>query len=208
MEKVTFWGRELNEYEIKNKCLSYATMAHSFNAVLCNNITEIDPDIFCNIESGGEVYNIDGETYSKKEKEELIEKLENERDEIEEIIDNLNEDLDALKEELKDEDTPDVVRDAIEEKIEEKEKAIESREEQRDELEEKIEEAEDAESEMPEIFQWFIVEDSAKWILKKAGEPLFYSPLLDCYVWGVTHYGTPWDYVLTSLELDENFSLK
>ena len=119
MEKVTFWGRELNEYEIKNKRLSYATMASSFNAVLCNNITEIDPDLFGNIESG-----------------------------------------------------------------------------------------EDAEGELPEIFQWFIVEHSAKWILEKANEPLFYSDKLDCYIWGVTHYGTPWSHVLTSLELDDNFDLK
>ena len=120
MEKVTFWGRELNEYEIKNKRLSYATMANSFNAVLCNNIPEIDPGIYDNLES--------------------CEK--------------------------------------------------------------------NAESELPEICQWFIVSDSAKWVLKKANEPLFYSDKLGCYVWGVTHSGTPWSHVLTSLELDDNFNLK
>ena len=114
MEKVTFWGRELNDYEIKNKRLSYATMAKCFNAVLCNNITEIDPDLFCNIKSGVEA----------------------------------------------------------------------------------------------EIYQWFIVDDSAKWILEKANEPLFYSEKLECYVWGVTHYGTAWSHVLTSLELDDDFNLK
>lgn len=206
MEKVTFWGRELNEYEIANKCLSYATMAHSFNAVLCNNITEIDPDLFCNIE-GGEVFNINGENYTEKEKEELIEKLEEERDEIIEIKMNLESDLEDLQNELDDENTH-AVHDAIEREISEKEKAIASREEQIDLLEEKIEEAEDAESEIPEIFQWFIIEDSAKWILEKANEPLFYSDKLDCYVWGVTHYGTPWSAVLTSLELDDNFNLK
>ena len=113
MEKVTFWGRELNDYEIKNKRLSYATMAKCFNAVLCNNITEIDPDIFCN-KSGVEA----------------------------------------------------------------------------------------------EIYQWFLVDDSAQWILEKANEPLFYSDKLGCYVWGVTHYGTAWSHVLTSLELDDNFNLK
>ena len=111
MEKVTFWGRELNDYEIKNKHLSYATMAKCFNAVLCNKITEIDPDIYCN--SGVE-----------------------------------------------------------------------------------------------EIYQWFIVDDSATWILEKANEPLFYSDKLGCYVWGVSLYGTPWSDVLTSLELDDNFNLK
>lgn len=182
-------------------------MAHSFNAVLCDNIPEIDPDIFCNIESG-EIYRINGETYTKNEKNELIEKLEKERDEIEEIIDNLNDDLNALNEELDDENTPEAVRYALEDKLEEKQKAIESREEQRDELEEKIEEAQDAESEIPEIFQWFLVDDSAERLLKKAGEPLFYSDKLECYVWGVTHYGTPWSHVLTSLELDDNFDLK
>ena len=107
MEKVTFWGCELNDYEIKNKHLSYATMAKCFNAVLCNNITEIDPAIF-----------------------------------------------------------------------------------------------------RPEIYQWFIVDDSAKWILEKANEPLFYSDKLGCYVWGVAHYGTEWSHVLTNLELDDNFNLK
>ena len=75
MEKVTFWGHELNDIEIKNKRLSYETMAKCFNAVLCNNITKIDPNI-------------------------------------------------------------------------------------------KKSEA---------IFQWFIVDDSAKWFLEKANEPLFYS---------------------------------
>jgi prefoldin subunit 5 len=58
--------------------------------------------MFCNIE-GGEVYTIDGESYTKKEKEELIEKLEKERDEIEEIIDNLNEDLEDFQSALDDE---------------------------------------------------------------------------------------------------------
>lgn len=168
MEKITFWGRELNEYEIENKRLSYATMAHSFNAVLCNNITEIDPDIFCNIE-GGEVYHIDGESYTGEEREELINKLKAKREAM-------------------------LTAGASGEAIEH--------------IDEKIDEAEDAESELPEIFQWFIVEDSAKWILEKAGEPLFYSDKLDCYIWGVTHYGTAWSHVLTSLELDDEFNLK
>ena len=108
MGKVIFWGHELNDIEIKNKRLSYATMAKCFNAVLCNNITEIDPNI-------------------KKSET---------------------------------------------------------------------------------IFQWFIVDENAKWILEKANEPLFYSDKLDCYIWGVTHYGTAWSHVLTSLELDDDFNLK
>ena len=95
MEKVTFWGRELNDFEIKNKCLSYATMAKCFNAVLCNNITEIDPDIFCNIKSG-EIYNIDGESYTEEEREELIESLKKERD----ALNDMEEQRDELDEKI------------------------------------------------------------------------------------------------------------
>ena len=36
-------------------------------------------------------------------------------------------------------------------------------------------------------------------------EVVFYLPIIDAYVWGVDHYGTSWDYVLTDIkiELDE-----
>ena len=52
-----------------------------------------------------------------------------------------------------------------------------------------------------EIFQYYIVSDIQ--LLKECNELVFYSPLLDCYIWGVTHWGTSWDYVLTSLKLRE-----
>lgn len=53
-----------------------------------------------------------------------------------------------------------------------------------------------------EVFQWFIVDDSQATLnlLKKADEIVLYSPLLDVYLWGVTHFGTSWDYVLTCIE--------
>ena len=54
-----------------------------------------------------------------------------------------------------------------------------------------------------EIYQYFLVHDTF-W-LEKANELVLYSELLDCYVWCITHWGTGWDYVLTSLECeDEN----
>ena len=41
-------------------------------------------------------------------------------------------------------------------------------------------------------------------------EILFYNETLDMYVWGVTHCGTSWNYVLTDIKLncgyDEMFS--
>ena len=59
---------------------------------------------------------------------------------------------------------------------------------------------------MDEIFQYYIVTDSGAEIIKSfTNDPLFYNEYLDMYVWGITHFGTSWDYVLTctELELDE-----
>lgn len=51
----------------------------------------------------------------------------------------------------------------------------------------------------PEVYQYYIVSDSGAEILQEIGEVLFYNDTLDMYVWGVTHYGTNWAYVLTDV---------
>lgn len=33
-------------------------------------------------------------------------------------------------------------------------------------------------------------------------DPLFYNDTLDMYVWGITHFGTSWNYVLTDVKLN------
>lgn len=54
-----------------------------------------------------------------------------------------------------------------------------------------------------DIFQYFIVDDKgAKIIQEYTNNPLFYNEELDMYVWGITHYGTSWDYVLTDIKLN------
>lgn len=51
-----------------------------------------------------------------------------------------------------------------------------------------------------EIFQWFIVSDNgAQMIQDYTNEILYYHEELDIYLWGVTHYGTSWDYVLMNI---------
>lgn len=51
-----------------------------------------------------------------------------------------------------------------------------------------------------EIFQYFIVDGwGAEIIQNWTDEILFYNEDLDMYVWGVTHFGTAWDYVLTDI---------
>lgn len=77
--------------------------------------------------------------------------------------------------------------------------------EQLEELQEQLEELEHEQEYQHEIFQYYIVSDNGAKIIKEfTNDPLFYNEALDMYVWGVTHYGTSWDYVLTDtvLELD------
>lgn len=55
----------------------------------------------------------------------------------------------------------------------------------------------------PEIFQYYIVSDPGAEIIKEfTNDPLFYCEEIDMYIWGITHYGTSWAYVLTDVKLD------
>lgn len=53
-----------------------------------------------------------------------------------------------------------------------------------------------------EIYQYYIISSSGFEILQELDEIVFYNEALDMYVWGVTHFGTSWDYVLTDVVLD------
>lgn len=56
-----------------------------------------------------------------------------------------------------------------------------------------------------EIFQYFIISNNGAEILKEyTDEIVMYNSELDMYVWGVTHYGTSWDYVLTDIPCGES----
>lgn len=69
------------------------------------------------------------------------------------------------------------------------------------EINEKIKELEN-EQNYQEVFQWFIVDDWGARLLQNINEIVYYNEKLDMYLWGVTHYGTSWDYVLTSIKID------
>ena len=92
----------------------------------------------------------------------------------------------------------------LEEQIEELEENEEENEEKIEELREQIEELEEEQenSYFPEIMQYYIVSDNGASILEDADEIVFYNSDLDMYVWGVTHWGTSWDYVLTNIPLN------
>nr|DAF67208.1 MAG TPA: hypothetical protein [Caudoviricetes sp.] len=98
---------------------------------------------------------------------------------------------------------------------------IEELEEKRDELEEenesspsqilyseindindRITELESEQDDEPEVYQWFIVDDWGARLLQDINEIVYYNETLDMYLWGVCHYGTSWDYVLTDIAID------
>lgn len=51
-----------------------------------------------------------------------------------------------------------------------------------------------------EVFQWYITDSNGAEILSAIGEDVWYCRDADMYLWGVTHWGTSWDYVLTSVQ--------
>lgn len=52
------------------------------------------------------------------------------------------------------------------------------------------------------IFQDYIItEQGYKFLEEYTDEIVFYNEKLDIYIWGITHFGTSWDYVLTDVKL-------
>ena len=61
---------------------------------------------------------------------------------------------------------------------------------------------EDDEGNYKEVYQYYIVSDGGARILTDhTNEIVYYHEELDMYLWGITHFGTSWDYVLTDIEL-------
>jgi hypothetical protein len=70
-----------------------------------------------------------------------------------------------------------------------------------EELQERLCQLEDEQGSWDTIYQWFIVSDQGVEILQDVNEPLWYNSALNMYLWGVTHCGTSWDYVLTNVRI-------
>lgn len=94
------------------------------------------------------------------------------------------------------------------EEIEDLEEQIADLEEGSEDYKDIQEQIEDLEEEQEQsydqdIFQYFIVSDQGAEMIKQyTDDPLFYNETLDMYVWGITHYGTSWSYVLTDIKLN------
>jgi hypothetical protein len=59
-----------------------------------------------------------------------------------------------------------------------------------------------------EVYQYYIITESGYRFLEDfTDELVYYHEELDMYLWGITHFGTSWDYVLTDLKLVEGWEL-
>lgn len=55
-----------------------------------------------------------------------------------------------------------------------------------------------------EVYQYYIISESGYLMLEAlTDEIVYYNERLNMYVWGVTHFGTSWDYVLTDIKVSE-----
>lgn len=61
---------------------------------------------------------------------------------------------------------------------------------------------EDEDGNYYEVYQYYIISDYGARILREyTDELVFYNEQLDLYLWGITHFGTSWNYVLTDIKL-------
>lgn len=53
-----------------------------------------------------------------------------------------------------------------------------------------------------DVYQYYIIDYSgARFLSERTDEIVYYNEELDMYLWGITHFGTSWDYVLTDIKL-------
>lgn len=176
-----FCGNKISEYGIKNGFLDYGTLSKAFDAVLNNSIYNAVENMgFFWDQESGMIDNSDEIEELKDKNNELEEKLE----ELEEKLDN----LEPCK------DNPIYAN-----KINDIRALMSEAKAQIEENEGKIEDLEDEQERTPEIFQYYIVDNSGAELLEELNEIVFYCSDLDMYLWGVTHFGTAWDYVLTDV---------
>lgn len=171
-----FCGNKISEYGLENHRVDYRTFVKAFAAVLNNEIMQATYNI-------GYWEQVNGCIDYSDEIDDLQEQVDDLQERIDEISDEISEDDDESNGKFAALITE---RDALQ-------KALDS-------LQEQIDEMQAAMDYPPEVYQWYIVDDGGAEIIQSyTDEILYYNEALDMYLWGVTHYGTSWDYVLTDI---------
>lgn len=180
--KDYFYGHKISEYGLKNGYVDYRTFAQAFDAVLNNDIMAKTYEI-------GYWEQVSGNVDNTEEIEEIKEQVE----ELEETAEEIREKIEELEE----------AEEANEGQLKELKRDLAGTEEEIERLEEEQTELEEAENYPPEVFQYYIIDDNGARICEEFNEIVFYNEELDLYLWGVTHWGTAWDYVLTDIKCEK-----
>lgn len=197
-----FFGNKVSDYGLKNGYIDYGTLAKAFDCILNNEIMQATNEVCGYWEPvSGYVDNY----------EKICEK-EDELDNLNFCLANREEDIESFEYILANPDEYPHYYYSFSEllnlkkEIEENKKEIADLKEEIAEVEEEIKELEEEDNSNAEIFQWYIISGNGATILEDyTNEIIYYNNELDLYLWGVTHFGTSWDYVLTDIkiELDE-----
>lgn len=195
-----FCGHKISDYGIRNGRVDYRTLSQAFDAVLNNEIMQAGWDI------GNGWEKVNGDVDNSDEIDALQEQIDDLTTEQQAKTDSLQDEIDELQVSLDDaeEKELDALADVYRANIDELEKQIIETEKKYDEMIEKlqsqIDELEYEQDHDPEVYQWYIISDAGADILKDyTNEQVYYHEELDMYLWGVTHWGTSWDYVLTDI---------
>lgn len=173
MGKKYFYGNEISEYGLQYGRVDYRCLAKCFDAVLNNDVIKFDVD------NWEQVHGFIDNSDEIDERRERIERLEDVDSWIEDRYSNAGQEK-YMK-----------LWEKLHWKCQNKISVLE------DEINELENETEG------EVFQWYIVSDGGAELLKReTNEILYYNGRLDMYLWGVTHWGTSWDYVLTDIKID------
>lgn len=189
---VHFYGNEASDYGKEQGYVDYRTFARAFDAVMNNSIMQ-------ELEAAG--YYFEPVQDGSSDYSDEIDELRDAADELEAEADTMEEEADELEQDADDADNQDHADELRKNASELRKNA----EQARNDAEKKRDRADDLESEQepPEIFQFFIVDDAGAEIIQEwTDDPLFYCDALDMYIWGVTHWGTSWNYVLTDIRLN------
>lgn len=212
-----FYGATISNHGRENGYVDYKALADSFNAVMCNSILSVCTDdweqIHGFVDNSEKIEELDNKKDELEEIQSNINDMLEKLDDVENSIYDFNE---AIKyKDFEYEDADEVTHDFdIDETVTELESLDlwgirENLESYDSEIAEEIErieaEKEQLENEAislenAEIFQYFIIDNNGADILQHwTNEIVFYNSELDMYVWGITHFGTAWDYVLTNI---------
>ena len=171
-----FYGNEVSDYGKQHNRVDYRTFSKAFDAVINN-------DIISKMNAAGYIFDEYNSMYYE-DNDGNIYTTEDEAQERREELEEKREELETPFSEALDNDAPNAAE--LENQI--------------DEINKNLEALEDPH--YKDIFQFYIVSDNARDLLEEAGETYFYCEELDMLIWGVDHWGTSWDYVLTNITIE------